>query len=703
MKKAILFFTAIFLSITLQAQEVTQAGATYRYNGKEQRTPIGRVYVKSTSSPNGVLSDSIDGTFSITLPGLEMGDRIGAVTITKRGMMIFNKQAVEEWSVRKEPLSIILCDAAEFEKKRNNLIAIGEREAKKRYDKQLAEIEALYKEESVEYYKKLDELQKELSAAREKLEEYADVFARIDESEIDTLAQQAVELFNAGELERAIELFEQGNYIEKLRNTNRTIKQADELITTAQQAKSLAAGDKEKQLQSIKTQVAAYKLQNNWEKAGELLKALADEEKTYETMIEYAEFCEKQNKFKEAEAYCNNCLDIADNDDDKATTLNNLAILYSNTQRLKESEKYFSEVLEIFRRLAMENPAAYEPDVAMTLNNLAILYSDTQRLKESEQYYIEALEIYKRIAKENPEAYKPNVAMTLNNLALLYKNTQRFKESEQYFSEALEIQRRLAKENPAAYEPYVAKTLNNLAYLYSNTQRLKESEQYYTEALEIRRRLAKENPEAYEHYVAKTLNNLAYLYSNTQRLKEGELYYSEALEIQRRLAKENPEAYEPDVAMSLNNLAYLYSNTQRLKEGELYYSEALEIQRRLAKENPAAYEPNVATMLNNLAILYSNTQRLKESEQYYTEALEIRRRLAKENPEAYEPDVAMSLNNLAILYYNTQRLKESELYYIEALEIYRRLAKENPTMYEQDIKHITKELQKLNDEREQAK
>ena len=565
MKKAIFFFTAIFLSITLHAQEVTQAGATYRYNGKEQRTPIGRVYVKSISSPNGVLSDSIDGTFSITLPGLKMGDRIGSVTITKKGMMIFNKQAVEEWSVRKEPLSIILCNAAEFEKKRNNLIAIGEREAKKRYDKQLAEIEAQYKEESVEYYKKLDELHKELSAAREKLEEYADVFARIDESEIDTLAQQAVELFNAGEVERAIELFEQGNYIEKLRNTNRTIKQADELITTAQQAKSLAAGDKEKQLQSIKTQVAAYKLQNNWEKAGELLKALADEEKTYETMIEYAEFCEKQNKFKEAEAYCNNCLDIADNDDDKATTLNNLAILYSNTQRLKESEQYYIEALEIYKRIAKENPEAYKPDVAITLNNLANLYSYTQRLKESEQCYIEALEIFRRLAKENPEAYEHYVAKTLNNLAYLYSNTQRLKEGELYYSEALEIQRRLAKENPAAYEPNVATMLNNLAILYSNTQRLKESEQYYSEALEIRRRLAKENPEAYEPDVAMSLNNLAVLYNDTQRLKESEQYYIEALEILRRLAKENPAMYEQDINRITEELQKLNDEREQAK------------------------------------------------------------------------------------------------------------------------------------------
>ena len=102
-------------------------------------------------------------------------------------------------------------------------------------------------------------------------------------------------------------------------------------------------------------------------------------------------------------------------------------------------------------------------------------------------------------------------------------------------------------------------------------------------------------------------------------------------------------------------------------------------------------------------MLYKNTQRLKESEQYYSEALGIFRRLSKENPAAYEPAVAKTLNNLAALYSNTQRFEESEMYFSEALEIYRRLAKENPAMYEQDINRITEELQKLNDEREQAK
>jgi tetratricopeptide (TPR) repeat protein len=181
--------------------------------------------------------------------------------------------------------------------------------------------------------------------------------------------------------------------------------------------------------------------------------------------------------------------------------------------------------------------------IAALKNNLAILYSDTQRLGEAEGAYNEALEIRRRLAEKNPEAYEPYVATTLNNLAILYSDTQRLGEAEGAYNEALEIRRRLAEKNPEAYEPYVANILNNLAILYSDTQRLGEAEGAYGEALELYRRLAEKHPEAYEPDVAMTLNNLGNLYSDTQRLGDAEGAYGEALELYRRLAEKHP--YDP--------------------------------------------------------------------------------------------------------------------------------------------------------------
>ena len=170
MRRIFVLYALFLLPLAILAQgTIIQNGVTYRYNGKKPRTLLGKVYIKVATVPNGVLSDSTNGSFTLTFSGMPMGSRIGDVQVQKRGMMIFNQQVVDEWNIRKEPLRLILCDADEFEKQKQNLIAIGQREAKKRYDKKIAELEAKYQAESDEWYQKLSEADEELKNTRRHL------------------------------------------------------------------------------------------------------------------------------------------------------------------------------------------------------------------------------------------------------------------------------------------------------------------------------------------------------------------------------------------------------------------------------------------------------------------------------------------------------------------------------------------------------
>ena len=310
-----IFYFALFMFVALcgQSQTINQKGVTYRYNGKKQRTPIGGVYIKAVTANNGVVSDESNGTFTLALNSLQMGSRIGNVRVTKQGMMVFNQQAVDEWNVRKDPLCLILCNADEFQRQKKNLIAIGEQQAKKKYDKKLAELERQNNAKQLkidEYYNQLDSLEKEYQNALKHMDEYADVFARIDESEADTVTQRAIELFHRGEIEESLRLLEGQHYMEKIGKALRTIHQADAMISTAEQAKSLAEQDKEKYLEGARTQIAGYKLQNEWDKAAALLKGLADTLQTKEAIEEYAYFAINQKMYKEAEAYYLKCKEI---------------------------------------------------------------------------------------------------------------------------------------------------------------------------------------------------------------------------------------------------------------------------------------------------------------------------------------------------------------------------------------------------------
>ena len=680
--KRILWLLVATLYIT-NALAIDQLGVAYRYNGKKQRSAIGGVYVKVATSPNGVVSNEPNGQFVLKLKGLGMGDPMGLATVTKKGMMVFNKEEVDRWSVQKKPLVLIVCDANEFQKQKDRLITIGRNQAEKRYKQKLAKLEAqnAKKQLSLDLYNaKLDSIEKEKSNALTHMDEYADLFARIDESEIDTIAQKAVDLFKQGYIDEAIALFKKNDPIAKIKKSVRTIEQAKEMRQLADSAESLAHQDIDENTKNAKAYIAALKLKNDWEEAGRLLKELADALGTYEAMCEYVDFSKQQNQYAEAETYCKLCKDkiaVLEKTNPEvyehrlASISYSLGVIYYNTQRFKESEKMYKDALYIYKRFVESNPQAYEPGLASCYNSLAVLYHITQRFTESEQMNKAALEIRNRLAEANPQAYEPDLADSYNNLAVLYSDTQRFTESEQMYKAALEIRNRLAESNPQAYEPDLADSYNNLAVLYSDTQRFTESEQMYKAALKIRKRLADANPQANEPDLATSYNNLAILYSDTQRFTESEQMHKAAVEIFKRLADANPQAYEPGLATSFINLAYLYSKTQRFTESEQMYKTALKIRKRLADANSQANEPDLATSYNNLAILYSDTQRFTESEQMYKAALEIRKRLADANPQAYEPDLAESYNNLANLYSITQRFTDSDRMYKSMLDVYK--------------------------------
>ena len=316
---------------------------------------------------------------------------------------------------------------------------------------------------------------------------------------------------------------------------------------------------------------------------------------------------------------------------DVATSLNNLALLYSAQGRYGEAEPLLEEALGLRRELLGER----HPDVASSLNNLALLYSDQGRYGEAEPLYEEALGLTRELLGER----HPDVASSLNNLALLYRDQGRYGEAERLYEEALGLRRELLGER----HPSVASSLNNLALLYRDQGRYGEAERLYEEALGLRRELLGErHPD-----VASSLNNLAGLYSAQGRYGEAERLYEEALGLTRELLGER----HPDVASSLNNLALLYSDQGRYGEAERLLEEALGLTRELLGER----HPDVAIRLNNLAGLYRAQGRYGEAERLYEEALALRRELLGER----HPDVAQSLNNLALLYWRQGRLNQA--------------------------------------------
>jgi tetratricopeptide (TPR) repeat protein len=230
-----------------------------------------------------------------------------------------------------------------------------------------------------------------------------------------------------------------------------------------------------------------------------------------------------------------------------------------------EAEALFQRALAIRERVL----GSEHPDTASSLNNLAILYSKRGEDTQAEALFQRALAIRERVL--GPD--HPYIASCLANLAILNIKRGENRQAEAFFQRALAIQVAILGSD----HPDTASSLNNLAILYSAQGKVEQAEPLFQQALAVRERaLGSDHPDT-----ASSLINLAILYSTQGKDEQAVTLFQRALEIQESVL--GPD--HPDTASSIINLAVLYSNQGKDDQARSYrrraweyYQNALEIE-----------------------------------------------------------------------------------------------------------------------------
>ena len=231
-------------------------------------------------------------------------------------------------------------------------------------------------------------------------------------------------------------------------------------------------------------------------------------------------------RFQDAEPHLREAVKLANSPKQEAGTLNDLANLLLDTNRLPAAE------LLLRRALAIDEQAGGADDVtvAVRLTNLVAVFRDTGRFAEADSLIRRALAI-------DEQAYgggHPRVAIDLNNLALLVQATNNKSVTEFLQRRALSID----EQRYGPQHPSVARDLGNLATLYHETNRWAEAEPLFRRALAIY-----EHSYGVEHpHVGIALHNLGMLYRDMARPAEAEPLLRRALTIgERSYGPEHPE------------------------------------------------------------------------------------------------------------------------------------------------------------------
>ena len=365
----------------------------------------------------------------------------------------------------------------------------------------------------------------------------------------------------------------------------------------------------------------------------------------------------------------------------RAQALDALALDLSWLGRHAEALAPAEQAVDIYRRLAEDNPAAYLPNLAGSLTNLGASLWELGRRGDALAPTEGGVRFWRRLADENPAAHLPDLAMSLTNLGSLLSELGRRGDALAPTAQAVDIRRQLANENPAAHLPNLAIALTNLGTRLSELGRHSEALAPTQEAVDIYWQLANENPAAYLPNLAIALNNLGNRRWERGRRGDALAPTEEAVGINRQLAEDYPAAHLPNLAMSLTNLGARLSALGRGDEALAPTEEAVDIYRRLAEDHPAAYLPDLAMSVSNLGLLLSALGRSGDALAPTEEGVDFWRRLAEENPAAYLPRLAMSVSNLGALLWTLGRHDDAIAPAQQAVAIGQQLAENNPAAY----------------------
>ena len=675
MKRILCFSLFLLLSVTIMAQ--TQQGVAYRYNGRNARTPLGNVTISYDANKRSTISAE-NGTFALTLTGKQMGDRIGQVTVKKREMMVFNQQAVDEWSIRKEPLMLILCNADEFEKQKENLIAIGRREAKKKYDKQKAELEAQLnasKIKEAEYEEALDKAYEELETLQKNMDKYVDAFVRIDLSEVSAEEQRILDMVNEGRIDEAVDAYEKLDISGKLRQARENKKALSEAKTKIEEEETRQAQVIEELIAKQEREIATLKLaggKENYDKVGRMLKenALADTT-DYNAAYRYATFAEFQNDIDEAERFYLICLNNYPKD--------SLFKLHSVIGDFYGSEMVLKKTVAISHFIAAMEMAHEQgnfewEDIARI--NLGVLYYETYQFDKAEIYYKECLDYRtKRVEQEPSEDNISSLVSPQLNMGYLYASKGDSAKAEYYLYSALKNCEMLFERNPNQYRDKLANAQLTIArhylsdckfdfmdlfYLRVNDSIMEaKTDSFFCSALENYRILYHQKPDVYRGRLSNCLNQMGNFYKLIGNSEKAFALCKEAFDLENLRYKNNPRRYQKNIAVSYKNLGIISNEMKDTANAEKHYLAALNTYEEFCKENSYLYIDDMRSIYNILYGLYKKMEDSVNCEKYLI--LRIKLEDAKyENDPSDSYEAISSREDLGKFYIESGRLNEAK-------------------------------------------
>jgi tetratricopeptide (TPR) repeat protein len=313
---------------------------------------------------------------------------------------------------------------------------------------------------------------------------------------------------------------------------------------------------------------------------------------------------------QEAVTHYQQVLDLCPEEElqEKATTLNNMALIFAQQGDISKAIALYEQSLEIKEQIGdVQGKAA-------TLNNMAQVFAQQGDIPKAIALWEQSLEITEQIGDVKGKA------TTLNYMALIFAQQGDIPKAIALWEQNLEIFEQIGDVK------LKATTLNNMAQVFADQGDIPKAIALYEQSLEICEQIG------YVQGKATTLNYMAQVFAQQGDIPKAIALYEQSLEICEQIGDVKGKA------TTLSNMALIFSQQGDIPKAIALWEQSLEICEQIGDVQLKA------ATLSNMALVFANQGDIPKAIALYEQSLEISEQIGNVQLKA------TTLSNMALIF-----------------------------------------------------
>lgn len=684
----------MFLFVIFVASgQMTQKGIVKEYLTRGKPIAGVGISISSASDFQPVVSNT-DGSFQLHFSRHRPGDIIYNVKITKDDYEIVNIYDFKDgWTLStQDTMTIIVAHRGVISERRSRYYNIMDKYTEEAYKRKIQKLEGDLADQTInaeEYRQRMLTAEDELKQAYEKIDAYADLFARTSDEALDSTSRMAIRYLEEGHIDQAIQLFEDLNLVNQL---NKKVALRNESENAIQHI-----------IPKLREEIAYRNLaggKDNILKIESILNSiLSSEPEKFQYQKDYFQFLVEQNKLEKANTLGEKALASAQTPLEKATIWHDLAVIQYRQSHYSIAESKLLQAQAEASKLKDIDSVSYMQILSDILSTLANVYMDAQQYEKAQECLSECNTIREKLIKlDNCELLR--YATNLSNTSELYRSISvldhdsiNIQQALTYNLKAISILKSISDSISPDVKFHLTIKYNNRGSIFLETKNLDSALLYLEKADTMWSVLYSKNPNKHTLSWCNTLANLALTYSRLGQFEQAHATYHKALELyQSSISK---HSLKPILISMLTSEGVLLRKEKRYAEAKQNNLVALDLQKDLAKEEGKKFTQSMVFIYNNLASVSFFAKQIDSAVIFYKLEREQIEGLRRENPKNWDYSLAECTYYIAYCYYHLHDAKHGIPEYKKARKLFTQFNKEQAGKYDAILADIDKEMHEL--------